>query len=198
MSEALHPKTLACYLESGNGRLVAISGTFPQPTLETLSASAPVFLELARRRKTWEVTSDPASAEELTALTPLAPECLVPILSCENNLIGMLVFGQRLSEEPYSGEDKRLLDSVAAQAGIALGNIALAERMAEQRKPIAASLRKSKLPSRCRPGFSRKSCPAIRTLEYTGGCIQAHQSGRKSESEFVIARNLARQTDAVK
>jgi phosphoserine phosphatase RsbU/P len=131
VSEALHPKTLACYLESGNGRLAAISGTFPA-TLETLSASAPVFLELARRRKTWEVTSDPASAEELTALTPLAPECLVPILSCENNLIGMLVFGQRLSEEPYSGEDKRLLDSVAAQAGMALENIALAERMAER------------------------------------------------------------------
>jgi GAF domain-containing protein len=95
-------------------------------------ASAPVFLELARRGKTWEVTSDPASAEELTGLTPLAPECLVPILSCENNLIGMLVFGQRLSEEPYSGEDKRLLDSVAAQAGIALENIALAERMAKR------------------------------------------------------------------
>ncbi len=131
VSEALHPKTLACYLESANGGLAAISGTFPA-TLETLSASAPVFLELARCGKTWEVTSDPASAEELTALASLAPECLVPILSRENNLIGMLVLGQRLSEEPYSGEDKRLLDSVAAQAGIALENIALAEKMAER------------------------------------------------------------------
>ena len=58
VSEALHPKTLACYFESGNGRLAAISGTLPA-TLETLSANAPVFLELARRGKAWEVTSDP-------------------------------------------------------------------------------------------------------------------------------------------
>ena len=47
---------------------------------------------------------------------PLAPECLVPILGRDNNLIGLLVLGPRLSEEPYSGEDKGLLDSVAAQA----------------------------------------------------------------------------------
>lgn len=90
------------------------------------------FSSNSRRGKTWEVTSDPASAEELTALAPLAPVCLAPILSLENNLIGMLVLGQRLSEEPYSGEDKRLLDSVAAQASIALENIALAEKMAER------------------------------------------------------------------
>ncbi|MGA2965636.1 MAG: PDZ domain-containing protein, partial [Terriglobales bacterium] len=128
VSEALHPKTLACYLESGNGRLDAISGTLPA-TLETLAASAPVLVELARRGKAWEA---PPGAEELTALAPLAPECLVPILDRENNLIGMIVLGQRLSEEPYSGEDKRLLDSVAAHAGIALENIRLAEKMAER------------------------------------------------------------------
>ncbi len=97
VSEALHPKTLACYLESGDGRLVAISGTLPA-TLETLSASEPGLVELARRGKAWEVPSGSAGAEELTALAPLAPECLVPILGRENNLIGMLVLGQRLSE----------------------------------------------------------------------------------------------------
>ena len=53
VSEALHPKTLACYLESGNGQMAAISGTLPA-TLETLAASAPVFVELARRGKAWE------------------------------------------------------------------------------------------------------------------------------------------------
>ena len=57
---------------------------------------------------------------------------MVPILGRDNNLIGLLVLGPRLSEEPYSGEDKGLLDSVAAQAGIALENIRLAEKMAER------------------------------------------------------------------
>jgi sigma-B regulation protein RsbU (phosphoserine phosphatase) len=176
VSEALHPKTLACYLESGNGRLAAISGTFPA-TLETLSASAPVFLELARRGKTWEVTSDPASAEELTTLAPLAPECLVPILSRENNLIGMLVLGQRLSEEPYSGEDKRLLDSVAAQAGIALENIALAEKMAERMEADRRLAQEMEIARQVQARLFPQKPPAMRTLEYTGGCIQARKVG---------------------
>jgi serine phosphatase RsbU (regulator of sigma subunit) len=174
VSEALHPKTLACYLESGNGQLAAISGTFPA-TLETLSASAPVFLE--RRGKTWEITSDPASAEELTALAPLAPECLVPILSRENNLIGMLVLGQRLSEEPYSGEDKRLLDSVAAQAGIALENIALAEKMAERMEADRRLAQEMEIARQVQARLFPQKLPAMRTLEYTGGCIQARKVG---------------------
>jgi len=176
VSEALHPKTLACYLESGNGRLAAISGTFPA-TLEMLSASAPVFLELARRGKTWEVTSDPASAEELTVLAPLAPECLVPILSRENNLIGMLVLGQRLSEEPYSGEDKRLLDSVATQAGIALENIALAEKMAERMEADRRLAQEMEIARQVQARLFPQKPPAMRTLEYTGGCIQARKVG---------------------
>jgi len=176
VSEALHPKTLACYLESGNGRLAAISGTFPA-TLGTLSASAPVFIELARRGKTWEVTSDPARAEELTALAPLAPECLVPILSRENHLIGMLVLGQRLSEEPYSGEDKRLLDSVAAQAGIALENIALAEKMAERMEGDRRLAQEMEIARQVQARLFPQKLPAMRTLEYAGGCIQARKVG---------------------
>jgi serine phosphatase RsbU (regulator of sigma subunit) len=176
VNEALHPKILACYLESGNGRLAAISGTFPA-TLETLSASAPVFVELARRGKTWEVTSDPASAAELTALAPLAPECLVPILSRENNLIGMLVLGQRLSEEPYSGEDKRLLDSVATQAGIALENIALAEKMAERIEADRRLAQEMEIARQVQARLFPQKLPAMRTLEYTGGCIQARKVG---------------------
>lgn len=42
------------------------------------------------------------------------------------------MLGTRLSEEPYSREDKRLLASVASQAGVALDSIRLAEEMAER------------------------------------------------------------------
>ncbi len=176
VSEALHPKTLACYFESGNGRLAAISGTLPA-TLETLAISAPVFVELARRGKTWEVPSDSASAEELTALAPLAPECLVPILGRENNLIGMLVLGQRLSEEPYSGEDKRLLDSVGAQAGIALENVRLAEKMAERMEADRRLAQEMEIARQVQARLFPQKLPAMKTLEYTGGCIQARKVG---------------------
>jgi sigma-B regulation protein RsbU (phosphoserine phosphatase) len=173
VSEALHPKTLACYLESGNGRLAAISGTLPA-TLETLAASAPVLVELARRGKAWEA---PPGAEELTALAPLAPECLVPILDRENNLIGMIVLGQRLSEEPYSGEDKRLLDSVAAHAGIALENIRLAEKMAERMEADRRSAQEMEIARQVQARLFPQKLPAMKTLEYTGACIQARKVG---------------------
>src|SRR5271167_3613072 len=176
VSEALHPKILACYLESGNGRLAAISGTLPA-TLETLAASAPVFVDLARRGKAWEVPSGSAAAEELTALAPLAPECLVPILGRENNLIGMLVLGQRLSEEPYSGEDKRLLDSVAAHAGIALENIRLAETMAERMEADRRTAQEMEIARQVQARLFPQKMPAMKTLKYTGGCIQARQVG---------------------
>ena len=176
VSEALHPKTLACYLESGNGRLAAISGTQPA-TLETLAVSAPVFVELARRGKAWEVPSDSASAGELTALEPLAPECLVPILGRENNLIGMLVLGQRRSEEPYSGEDKQLLDSVAAHAGIALENIRLAEKMAERMEEDRRTAQEMEIARKVQARLFPQKFPAMNTLEYTGACIQARKVG---------------------
>jgi hypothetical protein len=42
------------------------------------------------------------------------------------------VLGARLSEESYSLEDGRLLRAVAAQAGVTLENMLLAEDMAER------------------------------------------------------------------
>jgi sigma-B regulation protein RsbU (phosphoserine phosphatase) len=176
VSQALHPKTLACYLESGNGRLAAISGAQPA-TLATLAVSAPVFVELARRGKAWEVPSDSTSAGELSALEPLAPECLVPILGRENNLIGMLVLGQRRSEEPFSGEDKQLLDSVAAHAGIALENIRLAEKMAERMEEDRRTAQEMEIARKVQARLFPQKLPAMNTLEYTGACIQARKVG---------------------
>jgi sigma-B regulation protein RsbU (phosphoserine phosphatase) len=175
--QALHPKTLACYLESGNGRLAVISGALPT-TLETLATNTPVLVELARRGKPWELSpSDSKGAEELKTLAPLAPECLVPILGRENNLIGMLVLGQRLSEEPYSGEDKRLLASVAAQAGIALENIRLAENMAERIEADRRITQEMEIARQVQARLFPQKLPAMKTLEYTGCCIQARTVG---------------------
>ncbi|MGB7584624.1 MAG: SpoIIE family protein phosphatase [Terriglobales bacterium] len=177
VSEALHPKASACYFEAGDGELAVVSGTLTA-TPVTLAASGPLFVELAHRGKTWEVLpSNSFGAEELILLAPLAPECLVPILGRENNLIGVLVLGQRLSEEPYSGEDKRLLDSVAAQAGIALENIRLAERMAERMEADRRIAQEMDIARQVQARLFPQKLPAMKTLDYTGGCIQARKVG---------------------
>jgi sigma-B regulation protein RsbU (phosphoserine phosphatase) len=172
VNQALLPKTLACYLDSGDGRLTATSGTQP----ETLAVSTPVLVELARRGKAWEIPSNYAGAE-LSTLAPLAPECLVPILGRQNNLVGMLVLGPRLSEEPYSGEDLRLLDSVAAHAGITLENIRLAEKMAERMEADRRAAQEMDIARQVQARLFPQKLPAMKTLEYTGACIQARQVG---------------------
>jgi phosphoserine phosphatase RsbU/P len=195
---ALHPKSLACYLEAGDGNLVAERGrepreleTFPaalpRPEFpfrfgalslprrsDTIPTTLPLLREIAQRGKAWEVPQVGEGAGELTAL---APECLVPILGRNNGLIGLLVLGQRLSEEPYSSEDKHLLESVASQASIALENIGLAEKMAERMEAERRTALEMDIARRVQARLFPQKLPALETLEYAGGCVQARQVG---------------------
>src|SRR5262249_46639820 len=83
----------------------------------------------------------------------------------------------RQSEEPYSGEDKHLLDSVAAQAGVTLENILLARKMAER---LEAGRRVGRGVGNGRGGQARvfpQKFSGVKTLEYRGGCIPAREVG---------------------
>jgi len=195
---ALHPKSLACYLDTGDGNLVAESGagtrqfgtpSFPLPRprfpfrfgamfvprdLDLIPCTLPLLTEIAQRGQTWEV---PPGREPAGDMGPLAPECLVPILSRGNKLIGLLVLGPRLSEEPYSSEDKGLLDSVAAQAGIALDNIRLAEKMAERMEADRRIAQEMEFARQVQTRLFPQKLPAMKTLAYTGSCIQARKVG---------------------
>jgi sigma-B regulation protein RsbU (phosphoserine phosphatase) len=189
---ALRPKSLACYLEAGDGNLVVegdtgpaesgIPSALPRPRfpfrfgavfipreLDTIPATMPLLADIAQRGKAWDV---PQSPEALSA-GPLAPECLVPILGRNCKLVGLLVLGPRLSEEPYSSEDKHLLDSVASQAGIALENIDLAEKMAERMEAERKAAMEMDIARRVQARLFPQYLPPLETLEYVGGCVQA-------------------------
>jgi serine phosphatase RsbU (regulator of sigma subunit) len=196
---ALHPKSLACYLEDGTGNLVAESAevpagsekaptTLPRPRfpvrfgarflhrdLDTIPATSPLLGELAHRGKAWDVP--PAVSDEAGYFGPLAPECLVPILGRNSRLIGLLVLGQRLSEEPYSGEDKHLLDSVASQAGITLENIDLARNMAERIEAERRIAHDMEIAKQVQARLFPQKLPPLERLEYAGRCIQARDVG---------------------
>ena len=175
--EALHPKAFTCYLEGGDTRLVAECGAIP-PGLETIPYTEPFLNNLAIRSKSQDVPppNSPDSAE-FSILEPLAPECLVPVLDRTSRLIGLLVLGPRLSEEPYSGEDKHLLDSVASHAGIALENIRLAEKMAERLEADRRTAREMEIAREVQARLFPQKMPRLETLEYAGGCIQARDVG---------------------
>jgi sigma-B regulation protein RsbU (phosphoserine phosphatase) len=113
----------------------------------------------------------------LGTLAPLTPDCLVPVLGRGGSLIGLLVLGARLSEAPYTGEDRRLLASVASQAGIALESIGLAEQMAERLEAERLADREMELAKQVQAKLLPQGPPSLATIECAGRCLQARAVG---------------------
>jgi phosphoserine phosphatase RsbU/P len=176
LNKALLPKTFVCYLGAGDSWLIAQSGNVSVGA-ERLSSDLPFLVRLATRGKSWDVPPPGSGNEVPPALAPLAPECLVPILDHDGRLSGLLALGQRLSEEPYSSEDKHLLDSVASQAGIALENIHLAENMAERMEADRRVARDMEIAREVQFRLFPQVMPPLETLQYAGTCIQARVVG---------------------
>jgi sigma-B regulation protein RsbU (phosphoserine phosphatase) len=199
IANALHPKSLACYLESEVGKLVADSGSDVQqqgkvaftlrrplfPTrfgarfvlrdMSVIPATTPLLSELAQTGKAWDVP--PPVNDEAGSNDDVTPECLVPIVGRNRGLMGLLVLGRRLSEEPYSSEDRRLLESVADQAAVALENIRMAEQIADQMEADRRSAHEMDIARGVQSRLFPQLAPPLATLEYEGNCIQARQVG---------------------
>jgi serine phosphatase RsbU (regulator of sigma subunit) len=172
---ALHPLKMAVYLEHSDGllRVMAVRGAEPTASLSTedvwlrelIERGRPVDVAFARQ------SHGPAVLRQLEA------ELLVPIMSRARQLAGVIILGPRASEEPYSGQDKRLLASVAGQAGIELENLRLAERMAERLDAERAARRELEIARQVQARLFPQKQPPLITLEYAGDCIQAKEVG---------------------
>ena len=172
LQEALHPRQLAIYLRDPAGALRAFSGSAAgaPPRLEP---RAPLLVRLEELGKPLDMTAEPGTG----LLGPFEAECLVPMLGRHRRLLGLIALGPRMSEEPYSREDARLLASIAGQTGSALESVMLAEEMAgrieserraAQELQIAAEVQRRLLPTKAVP---------MATIEFTGQCVQARAVG---------------------
>jgi len=178
--EALHPSSVAMYLRDSEANLQPA----PQTLMPAIREHLPVIPARAFAGNNGFRLKEPIDASEygdfgafIPELRPLQPECLVPVPSRSGELLGLIVLGAKLSQEPYSSEDKQLLGSVASQAGLVLESIELAERMAEridadrrvqQELQIAGSVQRKLLP---------QQSPPLATLDYAGACVQARTVG---------------------
>ncbi len=177
LMQALHPKSLVIYAAAADGLLHAVGREVPAG-FESLKPDAALLQKLAAYGRAWDVPPpDSRDALENFPYLPLAPECLVPLLGHAAQLVGLLVLGQRLSEEPYSGEDKRLLDSVAGQAAMALENIRLAEHIAGRMEAERRAAHDIEIARDVQSRLFPQVMPPLATLDYTGSCIQARQVG---------------------
>ena len=174
---ALHPKTLACYMQQGDGWLNAARGSLSQLP-GTIANDDPIVSSLVEKGKAWDLyLAGFAASTKFSTLTPTEAECVVPIMGRDARLLGMLVLGPRLSEEPYSGEDKQLLNFAAGQAGIALENILLAEKMAERMEADRRAAHEMDIAREVQSRLFPQVRPPLNSLEYAGTCIQVKEVG---------------------
>jgi phosphoserine phosphatase RsbU/P len=186
LKQALQPSSLAVYLGTSDGQLSPVSGHVP-PELKTISTTDPMIAELERHGRaqrqsggafTWEVSAErTGDTPGPFLLAPLRPDCLVPMLGRDSRLVGLLVLGARLSEEPYSSDDKHLLTSVASQAGVALESIRLGEKIAERIEAERRAAQEMEFARQVQARLFPQRVPRLETLEYSGRCIQARQVG---------------------
>ena len=174
IQDALHPSSMYVYLEAGQRAIAGVRGGSSGGGEDPLDQRCRIA-ELADRSEPLELLPE---AMHGTQLEPLQPECLVPIRgSSEGQLQGVAVLGPRLSEEPYSTGDKRLLASVASQAGIAMRSISLAEKMAATMEAERRSAQEMQI---CAPGAEPATAAAgalVATLDCAGKCIQTRAVG---------------------
>ncbi len=62
-------------------------------------------------------------------LDELSAHLIVPMHGSGLRLAGLLLFGEKRSEEPYSASDKRLLQAIAGQVAVVCENLRLKERV---------------------------------------------------------------------
>jgi sigma-B regulation protein RsbU (phosphoserine phosphatase) len=175
ISEALHPKAMVVYLADSDGLLQARATTWSVPP-PAVPVDRPWLRDFSKRGRPWDVS---ASSQEAPPrfLAEAGAECLVPIQGKARTLLGLIVLGPRVSEETYSSDDKRLLQSVANQAGIALENIQLAVEIAERLDAERQAARELDIARQVQSRLFPQRQPSLKTLDYAGGCVQARRVG---------------------
>ena len=192
INEALHPATIAIYLEDQHDRLTMMASKpdnarAPQSLDPRMEAWAP----LAERRKpvllpdgagrlaAQSAGGDGGAAARLFSLLhPVEAECLAPLAARrDHRLVGLIALGPRLSEEPYSREDLQLLDSIADHAALTVENIGLSEEMAERLEAQRAAEREIEVAQDVQRQLLPARAPELPGFVCAGHCTQAKSVG---------------------
>lgn len=120
--------------------------------------------------KSWVNTDLPA--DERQKLESLAAQLLLP-LAVKDKLLGVLTLGEKRSEEPYSGNDLRLLKSVASQTALALSNAQLSAQVAEEAARREKLNREIEIAREVQERLFPQRLPEIAGLRYFGHCRTA-------------------------
>ena len=177
LAEALHPSAAAILVRDAGGRFVRTGTPSGDAVPSSLDGEALAALKLPKDG-VYVVESGGTDTAELLSQTCGFPAELVCVMQGrDEDVEGLILLGPRLSEEPYSGEDRELIGAVGVQAGVTLENIRLAETMAERMEEERRASRELEIARQVQAKLLPQKTPVLGTLECTGICVQARAVG---------------------
>ena len=143
LADVFHPASIAVLLRTSNDRMFssAYSSVRAAAGLSLSENVLLVTLEAGRRARQVS-TIQGVPVQELRHLEALQTDLMVPMSAGGSGLAGVILLGRKLSEEPYTAEDRRLLTALGGQMGMLNENIRLHQMLADQQRS-AEELRSS-------------------------------------------------------
>ncbi len=200
ISESLHVPQVALLLKNGNSFHSAYAlGYDNPPTVELFDNDKTV--EKLKRNETMTVYQDDEESwkdEEIESaerekLQILNSQLILPI-GAKNELSGLISLSPKLSQEPFTPNDLRLLKSVASQTGLALENSRLTEVIVSETAQRERLNREVEIAREVQERLFPQELPRIEGLDYYGACRPALGVGgdyydflELSENKFGIA-----------
>lgn len=183
ISESLHVPQVAMLLNSGGSYRPAFAKGFDTPPVVSFGSDSAAVNKLKQDKyivlyddMTEATTTPTVSLDEREQLRELNSQLLLPV-SAKNELSGIISLSPKLSEEPYTASDIRLLKSVAAQTGLALENSRLTAevaREAAQKERFNAEL---EIAREVQERLFPQELPPVPGLDYYGACRPAFGVG---------------------
>lgn len=177
ISESLHVPQVALLLKTGNFFQPAYALGYEDPPSAGLDEDGRTIGKLRKNQPIVIYQDDEDSwvdetANERETLRELNSQLLLPV-GAKNELSGVISLSPKLSEEPYSPSDLRLLRSVAAQTGLALENSRLTEAIASEAAQKERMNRELEIAREVQERLFPQDLPEIEGLEYYGACRPA-------------------------
>jgi sigma-B regulation protein RsbU (phosphoserine phosphatase) len=135
---ALHvTRLLVLYRSPEDRRLsVGFSSAGDGADIGGISADSPLLDDMARARavRARRDVESRCTPDEAAWLERLQIELVVPITGIDRVLFGLMLVGEKRSEEPYTSKDRNLLLMVASQVGAVCEVLALREQVGQQHR----------------------------------------------------------------
>ena len=117
------------------------------------------------------------------ALRSLGIALVVPIRGPNEGLVGLILLGEKRSEEPYTRNDRKLLETTASQTGVVWENLQLRQALAREQGA------RRHLASRLGDGSYMMECPECGTC-YEGDVERCANDGRALVPSLPTGRTL--------